>query len=191
MSKKLPEYNASSLADIAFMLLIFFLVTTTMDVDSGLMRRLPPPVPEDQPDNDNPIKDRNIFLVKVSQFDQLLVEGEMMNIKDLRDACKEFLINPNNSEELPVKKEIEVPFFGLYPVATTAVVSVQNDLSTTYQAYLAVQNELSAAYNEVRDELSVEKFGKSFIDLDEDKQKAVKMIYPVKISEAEPKRRGN
>ncbi|TAJ12979.1 biopolymer transporter ExbD [Marinilabiliaceae bacterium JC017] len=186
--REIPEVNAGSTADIAFLLLIFFLVTTTMDTDSGLARMLPPPVPEETV-APPPIKERNVFSVLLNSQNQLLVEGELMDISELKEAAKEFIENPLNADNLPEKKEIEVPIFGVREV-TKGVISLQNDRGTQYQAYLMVQNELQAAYTELREDLAKRKFRKSYDELDEDEQKAVRTVYPQKISEAEPKNVG-
>ncbi|MFV0522047.1 MAG: biopolymer transporter ExbD [Mangrovibacterium sp.] len=188
MSRKVPEIPSSSLADIAFMLLIFFLVATTMDVDKGLERRLPPMPPEEQTDAP-PIKERNVFVVLVNANNELLVEGEPMEVTQLRDAAKEFLTNPANSADLPEKTMKEVPYFGKVGI-TKGVISLQNDRGTSYGTYLAVQNELVGAVNELRDELSNRQFGKNYADLGKEQQDAVKTIVPSKISEAEPKQVG-
>ncbi|HKK81768.1 MAG TPA: biopolymer transporter ExbD [Prolixibacteraceae bacterium] len=191
MPRKLPEYNASSLADIAFMLLIFFLVTTTMDVDSGLERRLPQWVDPEDIEDTPPIKERNVFVVLVDRNNRLMVEGELTRVEDLKDKAKEFLTNPMNDENLPEKEVKEIPYFGPYEVLTkSSVISLQNDVGTTYGTYIAVQNELVAAIHELREELSQRKFGKSYEDLNDDQQDAIKEIYPQKISEAEPKKIG-
>ncbi len=190
MAKKVPEIPGSSLADIAFMLLIFFLVTTTMDVDSGLERRLPPMPPEEQEDDDTPpIKERNVFVVLVNANNQLLVEGEITNIDNLRDKAKEFMANPYNEETLPEKQIKEIDFFGPVEV-TKGVISLRNDVGTQYGTYIAVQNELVGAINDLREDLAKQKFGKSFTKLDRDQQNAIKDIYPSRISEAEPKKVG-
>ena len=186
--RDIQEVNAGSMADIAFLLLIFFLVTTTMDTDSGLARMLPPPVPEDEPPPP-PIKERNVFEVLINAQNRLLVEGEPMDLSQLRDAAKEFIENPMDDPTLPEKEEKEIPYFGVVPVSK-GVISLQNDRGTQYQMYLSVQNELAAAYNELRDELAQRKFGMKFDELDEDKQEAIRDIYPQKISEAEPKNVG-
>ncbi|MCL3782384.1 biopolymer transporter ExbD [Prolixibacteraceae bacterium JC049] len=190
MARKVPEIPSASLADIAFMLLIFFLVTTTMDVDSGLRRKLPPFVPEQQ-DDTPPIKKRNIFEVLVNKDNMLLVEGDICRLEDLRGKAKEFL-NPNlEGENLPEKKTEYVEFFGDTKVLTgSAVISLRNDLDTKYGVYLAVQNELIAAINDLRNDLAKKKFGKLFESLESEQQKAIKKIYPQKISEAEPKKVG-
>ena len=186
MARKTPEVPATSLADIAFMLLIFFLVTTTMDVDSGLERRLPQWVDKEQLDNDDQINERNVFVVLVNRNNDLLVENEYARIDELRERAKEFIANPTNDENLPEKEPMEVPYFGTVDV-TKGVISLRNDLDTKYGTYLAVQNELVGAINELREELSKSKFGKSYKDLERDQQKAVRTIVPSKISEAEPK----
>lgn len=187
MAKKIPEIPAASLADIAFMLLIFFLVTTTMDVDSGLRRRLPQWVdPEELKDQENDINERNIFVVLVNKNNDLLVEGDYERIENLRDRAKEFMENPTNDADLPEKEPKVIPFFGEIMV-TKGVISLRNDLDTKYGTYLAVQNELVAAINELRDELAKSKFGKAYNDLDKEEQDAIREIYPQRISEAEPK----
>jgi len=172
-SRGVPEINAGSMADIAFLLLIFFIVATTMDVDSGLLTRLPP-MPEEEQEKPPEIKERNVLTVLVNANDQLLVEGEWTVVEKLREITKEFIVNPQKSESLP-----EDP--------TKAVVSLQNDRGTSYNAYIQVQNELKAAYNEVRNEESKARFGKKFDDLTTSQQKEIQSMYPVKISEAEPK----
>ncbi len=190
MARKIPEIPAASLADIAFMLLIFFLVTTTMDVDSGLERRLPPMPPEEQdPDDSPPIKERNVFVVLVNASNQLLVEGEVSRVEDLREKAKEFMANPDNAETLPEKDYKELAYFGEVGI-TKGVISLQNDRGTSYGTYIAVQNELVGAINDLREELSQQKFGKSYDKLEKDQQDVIKEIYPSRISEAEPKKVG-
>ena len=187
MSRKMPEVPAASLADIAFMLLIFFLVTTTMDVDSGLERRLPQWV-EEKLDEQVDVKERNVFVVLVNRNNDLLVENEWTNIGDLREKAKEFMANPADDADLPEKELKEIPFFGEVMV-TKGVISLSNDLNTKYGTYIAVQNELVAAINELRDELARSKFQKPYIELEKEQQSAIRDIYPSRISEAEPKQK--
>lgn len=187
MSRKTPEVPAASLADIAFMLLIFFLVTTTMDVDSGLERRLPQWVEEKQ-DEEVDVKERNVFVVLVNRNNDLLVENEWTDISELREKAKEFMANPADDASLPEKEPKEIPFFGEVMV-TKGVISLSNDLDTKYGTYIAVQNELVAAINELRDELAKSKFQKPYSDLEKEQQDAIRDIYPSRISEAEPKQR--
>ena len=189
--RKVPAMNATSSADIAFMLLIFFLITTSMDTDKGLARRLPPPVPKDQKKNEQvDVNKRNLVVVLINSSNQILFNGEPTDIKQLKDKVKEFIDNPYNDANKPEKVEEDVEFFGKVMTAKKHVISLQNDRGTEYQAYISVQNELAKAYNELRDVVSRKKFGKAFADLDEEQQKAVQQIYPQKISEAEPKNIG-
>ena len=195
MAKKkrsMPGINSSSTADIAFMLLIFFLTTTSMDTDRGLARRLPQPPDPNQKQQDNIIvKERNVLQVRINKDDQLMVGSEYMDIKQLRAKAKEFVPNPSDDANLPEKHLKNIPLLGGDCMITEKhVISVQNDVGTSYQAYIDVQNELVAAYNELRNELSEEKFGKSYAECSEDEQKAIRDFYPQKISEAEPKKYG-
>jgi biopolymer transport protein ExbD len=187
MARKTPEVPAASLADIAFMLLIFFLVTTTMDVDSGLERRLSQWSEEDL-EKPPEIKERNVFVVLVNRNNDLLVENEYISIDDLRERAKEFIENPFNDETLPEKEPKEIPYFGEVMV-TKGVISLRNDLDTKYGMYIAVQNELVGAINDLREAQSKSQFGKSYVDLDSEEQKAVRGVIPVQISEAEPKKK--
>ncbi len=188
MARRIPEIPAASLADIAFMLLIFFLVTTTMDVDSGLERRLPQWVDPAELDEDQQIKERNVFVVLVNRNNDLLVEGEYARIENLREMAKEFMANPYNDESLPEKEPKQLPYFGEVMV-TKGVISLRNDMDTKYGTYIAVQNELVAAINELRDELGKIQFGKPYNELDKEQQDAIREIYPSRISEAEPRKR--
>ena len=191
MAKKIPQINASSMADISFLLLIFFLVTTSMDVNQGLARRLPAPVPPDQKVENTDINKRNLMVVKINSANQLMVQGQMLDIKQLRAKAKEFIKNENDDATLPklVEEDFGEPI-GVVRDTKDHVIAVQNDVDTQYQAYLDVQNELVAAYNELRDECARQYFHKAYAELDEDQQKQVQKVYPQKISEAEPKNYG-
>ncbi|MBN1462863.1 MAG: biopolymer transporter ExbD [Paludibacteraceae bacterium] len=192
MSKRaVPEINASSMADISFLLLIFFLVTTSMAVNKGLTRKLPPPIPKDQPVPEQvDVNKRNVFVVLINSQNQLMVQGKQMDIKELRTKTKEFIKNEFNDVNLPVLTQVTIKSIGTVNVTKDHVISLQNDRGTDYQAYLEVQNELVAAYNELRDELAKEKFGTYFNNLEEESQNAIQKVYPQKISEAEPKNYG-
>lgn len=188
--RKAPAVNATSSADIAFMLLLFFLLTSSMDTDRGLARRLPQPVPKDQKKEDVDIKKRNLMVVLINSSNQILANGQYVELKDLKGIVREFIENPYNDESKPEKIEVDVPYYGTMMVTKNHLISLQNDRGTEYQAYINVQNELAAVYNELRDEMAKKKFGKAFMDIDEEQQKAVQMIFPQKISEAEPKNYG-
>ena len=139
-SKETPEINGGSMADIAFLLLIFFLVATTMDIDTGLSRKLPPmPEPGAQEDNKQ-IKERNVFVVLINANDQVMVEGSHMNIYKLREEAKEFIVNPSNKETLPEKELREIDLIGEVMVPK-GIISLMNDRGTSYGLYIKVQNE--------------------------------------------------
>ena len=186
MGKKTPELNTSSTADMAFLLLCFFLMTTTMDQDMGLQRRLPPMPDKNQKVEDQKVNRRNIIVVKINSADRLLAGTEPMHVSQLKDKIKEFLTNPANDPNLPEKEEIEIEGYGPCMVSK-GVISLQNDRGTSYQAYMAVQNELVKAVNELRDEWSMANYGMLYTKLDEDKQGIVRKAIPQNISEAEPK----
>ncbi len=192
MAKRaVPEINASSMADIAFLLLIFFLVTTTMDVDTGIQRQLPP-IPENKDQKtDVEVNKRNVYLVLVNSRGNISVNQKWMDISDLREDAKKF-INCDRADDptLPEMEEIEVDGIKGKVMTSKGIISLQNDRGTTYGRYIEVQNELVAAYNEIRNEASKKYFGKGYDDLNEDQQEAIRKIYPQRISEAEPKNYG-
>ena len=202
-----PEVNAGSMADIAFLLLIFFLVTTTIEKDKGIARQLPPKI-EDTPDVI--IKQKNLFIVNVNKHDQLLVEEELMDLKDLRQAAIEFIDNggaPSGSPEFcNFCKGKRSPESSDNP--DKAVISVQNDRLTSYKMYIAVQNELVAAYNFLRDRESERLYGWKYTQMKkaideggitdekrvesiQEKLQTVQDLIPLKLSEAEPKKSGS
>ena len=193
-----PEVNAGSMADIAFLLLIFFLVTTTIEKDSGINRKLPPMEEIDPPI----IKQKNIFTVLLNGKDQLLVEDELMDITNLRDEAVKFLDNNGDSScnYCYGKKD---PKSSDNP--EKAIISLKNERETTYAAYISVQNELVAAYNELRDREFLRLFPNEYMSFVEANKKysdprtspeekarlrpllsEVKIMFPQKLSEAEP-----
>lgn len=162
--------------------IILFIVTTTMDVDSGISRISPPPT-EDKPAKQ--IHQRNILEVFVNSKDQLHVEGREAELTNLKDKVKEFFLNPNNDPNLPERKEIEIPYYGLTTISK-GVISFVNDRGSSYRMYIKVQNQIARAVKELRNEEAIRKFGKPYKSLDEDKQKAIKKYLPNAVSEAEP-----
>ena len=184
---RLQTYDSS--ADIAFLRLCYFLMTTTMGSQTGLSRRLPPIPDENQKAQDQKVNRRNIIVVRINAQDRLLAGNEPMDVSQLKDKIKIFLTNPTNDPNLPEKVPTEIAGLGNRMVSK-GVISLQNDRGTSYQAYIAVQNELVKAVNELRDEASMAEFGKSFIALSEDQQRIIKDIVPQQISEAEPKDTG-
>ncbi|MCQ2187826.1 MAG: biopolymer transporter ExbD [Bacteroidales bacterium] len=185
-NRKVPQMNTSSTADIAFLLLCYFLMTTTMGTQTGLSRRLPPMPDKNQKTEDQKVNRRNIIVVKINSADRILAGTEPIDVSQLKDKIKEFITNPQNREDLPEKEITEIEGFGKYPVSK-GVISLQNDRGTSYKAYIAVQNELVKAVNEIRDEFSRAQFGKTYNALDEEQQGIVRKAIPQNISEAEPK----
>ena len=192
--RKVQEINAGSMADIAFLLLIFFLVATTMNTDTGLMRMLPPMPPENQQQEEIKVKERNLFLVLISGSGNIMAgvpgKQEQIVLGQLKGMAKEFITNPMDDENLPEKVDREIDMADgskwTYPVSE-GVVSLQTTRDTGYQAYIMVQNELTRAFNEVRDDVAQRKFGAKFSELNEDQRNAVSKAVPLKISEAEPR----
>lgn len=181
-NRKSSEINAGSMADIAFLLLIFFLVTTTMDVDAGIVQKLPPI--EELPAPSNSIHQKNIFTVLVNANNDLLVEDEYLDLKDLRSKAKIFVNNNGDASCDYCATGQRSPQSSDNP--QKAVISLQNDRRTSYQVYVAVQNELAAAYNELRNELAQRRYGLDFKNLEPQAKQEVKAAYPLIISEAEP-----
>ncbi len=190
-ARKTPEVRADSQADIAFLLLIFFLVATTMNSDKGLSRVLPPLPPEDVKVEDAKVKERNVLLVFVNAAGQIMAGDEPMDIRGLKDKAKEFILNPMDDENLPEKKDTEIDMPDgtkwTYPVSE-GVVSLQTTRDTNYEVYIMVQNELSRAFNEVRDQVAMQKFGSVFSELAEEQRSVITKAVPQKISEAEPRK---
>ncbi len=188
--KKVPGINASSTADISFILLIFFLVTTSMDVDGGLARRLPPPPEENQEDAEIDVKERNVLNVRLNAAGQLMCNKDIIEVSQVRERAKEFIKNEKNLPHLPELHPKNIELLGGCYITDKHVISVQTDRGTPYDVYFQVQNELVGAYNELRDELSKKRFGRPYAMLTEDQQTAIRTYYPQKISEAEPKNYG-
>ena len=194
-----PEVNAGSMADIAFLLLIFFLVTTTIETDTGINRKLPQ---MEESEDDVIIKQKNIFTVLLNGKDQLLVEDEIMELKDLRKAAVEFLDNGG----IPKGQEGYCDYCNGKRSSSSsdnpdkAIISLKNERETSYKMYVSVQNELVAAYNELRDKRAQSLYGKSFIEMQADydnvnwvgnktklkeQLEKIKVEYPQKLSEVQ------
>ena len=182
MRRNKPEISTSSMADIAFLLLVFFLVATTIDIDSGLLRKLPPYEPDPDPPKFIP---RNVLNVLVNSKDELMINNKLYDLKDIRKITYEFLLNPNNENDKPTKKTKKITYLGEIEVPQ-GIISLQNHRGTSYNMYIQVLNELTATSTKVKNELSFEKFGEKFDDLPAKLQKAVNQARPCIISEADP-----
>lgn len=193
-----PEVNAGSMADIAFLLLIFFLVTTTIETDTGLNRKLPPI--DDEQVEPPIIKEKNIFTVLINGKNQLLVEDELMELKDLRKAALEFLDNGGGTgdDACSYCRGKKDPSSSDNP--DKAIISLKNERETTYSTYISVQNELVAAYNILRDRRAQELYGMTLAEMEQDyddvnyrgnkeklkeKIERIKIEYPQKLSEVQ------
>lgn len=194
-----PEVNAGSMADIAFLLLIFFLVTTTIETDTGLNRKLPPI--DDEQVEPPIIKQKNIFTVLISRDNQMLVEDELMELKDLRKAAIDFLDNGGGTgdEACSFCKGKRDPSSSDNP--DKAIISLKNERETTYSTYISVQNELVAAYNTLRNRRAQELYGLTLAEMEaefdntkspqfkseklKEKIEKIKIEYPQKLSEVQ------
>jgi len=165
------EVNAGSMADIAFLLLIFFLVTTTIVEDKGVLVKLPPW--SDEPPDIQQLKTRNVYSVLVNAQNQLLVRGEPADLETLRENAKEFILNPEKRPDMAEKP-------------TKAIVSMKNDRGTKYSTYLEVYNEIKGAYNELRNEEANKRHGRDYQFCSRDERKSIRDMIPLVISEAEP-----
>lgn len=186
--RKTPGINGSSSADIAFMLLIFFLITTSMDTDRGLQRRLPPLAPKQQENKPVEINERNIMRLLVNRNDEIVISkaGQLVPVKldKLKDETVDFILNPNNDANKTEKESREVPGLGTVQVVTSGyAISLKTEIETSYQMFIDVQNELLKAYNEVWDKVAKQYFNKPFDELTPSQQKSVSEAYPMHISE--------
>lgn len=164
------EVNAGSMADIAFLLLIFFLVTTQIDTDKGIFVKLPY---WDTHSPSTPIPSRNVFSIKVNRENELLVEGKAAKVSDLKKEIKRFIMNPLSDQQLA-------------SAPNKAVVALQNDRGTSYRTYISVYNEIKGAYVELWEEAAMRQYGKSYVNLPKIAQLEIRKIIPTVISESEP-----
>ncbi|UOY07911.1 biopolymer transporter ExbD [Muricauda sp. SCSIO 64092] len=194
--KGAPEVNAGSMADIAFLLLIFFLVTTTIETDAGLDRMLPPAEPPE--DVDVVIKQKNIFTVNINRNGQLLVEEEILDIKNLRKEAIAFLDNGGDGSCNYCKGRKDA---SSSDNPEKAIISLKNDRETKYSTYITVQNELVGAYNDLRNREAQRLYGRDFTEMEakylnpetpsaerddlKPKVKRIQELFPQKLSEAE------
>lgn len=190
-TKKVPSINGSSTADISFIMLLFFLLTTSMGTDKGIARQLPPAPTEDQEDIMIDVNRRNMLRVLVNSSGQILANGEIMTVDQLKQKVKEFVVNPHNDPTLPELTPEEFPYIGQQMVTKNHVISLTNNVDTRYADYIAVQNILTKAYNELRDEMAMRQWNQHFEDLPKEYQEVLVDLYPQKISEAEPREYGS
>ena len=185
-SKKTPEINGGSMADISFLMLIFFLMVSTMDPETGLSRRLPPMPPENAQVEDLKVNRRNMLDVKINSRNGVMAGGSViLSDAQLEEIVIEFLTNPSDRSDLPSKTIKNIEGFGEYPVSD-GVISLQNDRQSSYSKYVEIQNVLVRAINKVRNDFAIAHFGEVYEELNAEQQEIVSEAIPNRISEAEP-----
>ena len=180
--RTVPGLNTTATADISFMLLIFFLVTSSMDSDKGLPRQLPPPQNE-QVVQEMKVKERNVLKIALDASDQLMCNETMVTAEVLTQRIADFVANRNNDPALPEKSTRDVNFFGKCEVSDRHVLLLQVDRNASYDAYFNMQNAIVSAYSHLRNELAQQKFHHPFAQCSVSQQEAIALVYPQRISE--------
>lgn len=180
---KIPPINSSSSADIAFLLLIFFLITSSMDPQTGIYRQMNELPTEEVLKNRMEITERNLLTIAIDSGNQLRVNDETIYLRDVKELAKTFIANPDDQDYLPEKETIDIPIVGPYPVTAKHVVRLEFDPLATYNAYLLVLNEVSAAYNELRSAAAQQLFDTDFEQLNAEQKEALRAIYPMQLAE--------
>lgn len=181
---RVPALNTTSTADISFMLLTFFLVTTSMDTDKGLVSQLPPPSQANEA-KEAEVEQRNVMNVAIDANDKLTCDGKPITHEGLKAKVMAFVENKSNSPLLPEKYYRNIPLLGKQMVTGKHVIFIQADSNTSYNAYFAMQNAIISAYNELRDKLAKAKFSHSYKECTQEERDAVAKCYPQRISEAD------
>jgi biopolymer transport protein ExbD len=184
--REIPQINASSTADIAFLLLIFFLITSSFDSMTGIYRKMNPVEAENVLKKKRDIEGRNLLQITIDENNQVRYNEQILPLPELRNLTKTFIDNPNHVDFLPGKEQRDLPGIGMYPVSSLHNISLEISREARYQTYLSVLNEMTAAYRELRNEASQSIFGKPFDRLTQEEQTAVREIYPQHITEKEP-----
>ena len=181
--RKIPQLNTTSTADISFMLLIFFLVTTSMDMDKVLSRQIPPLVETEEMEAEMHISARNILRIHIRGNNQVLVNDEPASVSAIKNRVEAFVENARNSDQLPEKHERIIALLGKCMVTDKHVIQVKADRSSSYETYFSVQNEIVAAYQTLRNRLARQRFGRAYPECSEEQQGALREYYPQRISE--------
>lgn len=181
----MPALNTTSTADISFMLLIFFLVTTSIDNDYGLTRRLAPP-PQNDEQRETVVKQRDVLTVSLGEGDRLTCNGAEVTPAELERRVEEFVDNKDNRSDMPERHTRDIALLGKCAVTDRHIISIEVDRRATYDAYFALQHAVVAAYGRLRDRLAGERFGRPYADCTPEQQAAVAACYPQRISETAP-----
>ncbi|GHT12124.1 biopolymer transporter ExbD [Bacteroidia bacterium] len=185
LKRKIPQFNATSSADIAFILLLFFLLTGSLDPKSGIYRRLSPAASEAKLKKKTDIENRNLVTFSIDENNQIWMKDSPVALPEIRDIAKTFIANPNDLDFLPEKTPADIYGLGIVPVSNKAVIHLEFSRNTAYQTYISVLGELTAAYDDLRSELAFDKFHQPFNDLTEEQKIALREVYPQQISEKE------
>lgn len=186
---RVPELNTTSTADISFMLLTFFLVTTSMETDKGIARQLPP-MPAGDEQSVNEVKRRNVMVIDIGAGDSLDCNGRPVDMASLKGRVMEFVDNKSGSPALPERIERDIPLLGKCTVTANHVIFIHADRAATYKAYFGVQDAVTAAYNTLRDRLAEERFGRRYSECTDAQQEAVREYYPMRLSEGDLEEEG-
>lgn len=183
-----PQLNTASVADISFMLLILFLVVTSMDVDKGLTRQLPP-LADNQTLQERDVNRRNVMQVTLTDDNRLLVDGTPMDTRRFGEKLMAFVDNPDNSAELPEKRLRTIPLLGQCRVTDRHVIQLEAARTSNYDLYFQVQNTIVAVYKRLRDNLARRRFHRSYDQCDDNQKKALRDYYPQRVSEVYAERK--
>jgi biopolymer transport protein ExbD len=182
---KIPQINSGSSADIAFLLLIFFLITSSLDSRTGIYRKMNATVAGEILKKRKDIQERNLLTFTINYDNQLIYNDESIPFKDVKELSKVFIANPDNSDFLPEKESVAVPEIGVFSITTKHVILLEVSRKAKYQTYISVLNELTAAYNELRNETAQMLFNQPLERLSPEQQEAIRTVYPLQISERE------
>jgi len=185
VKRKIPQINSSAAADIAFLMLIFFLITSSLDPNMGLYRKMSTETSEEILKNHTEIENRNIIRFVVSEENIISLDEEPLTLFEVKELSKTFIDNPNNLDYLPKKIEMEIAGLGTYPVTAKHIISLEIDRNARYEIYIQLLNVITAAYNELREEAARNLYHKSFFELLDEQKEVLRQIYPVRIAEKE------
>ncbi len=183
--QSVPSLNTTSTADISFMLLIFFLMTSSMDTDKGLPRQLPPPE-ESEVEQEMMVKERNVLALQLDADNHLTCNGEPTTNDELVRRVAEFVANDADDPSMPEKSEREVHLLGLTRVSDRHIITIQADRQTSYDAYFQMQNAIVAGYNQLRNRLARQRFGHDYRQCSQQERDAIALVYPQRVSEMPP-----
>jgi biopolymer transport protein ExbD len=188
--KKIPQINSSSTADIAFLLLIFFLITSSFDSMTGIYRKMSPAQAEEVLKKKRDIEGRNLLEIAIDENNKIRYDEQTLTLLELKSIVKTFIANPNDVDFLPEKEEKEIPGIGIYRLSSRHNISLEISREAKYQTYISVLGAMTSAYNELRREAALTIFAQSFDRLTPEQKSAIREIYPQHISEKELDKEG-